>query len=76
LGLECNHKYGTINNKRKIIKVAQEGRHLDVLWSFYIYKARRIKPKLNKQNVTDTNVLFNLIINRDKAKRSNEQVSW
>jgi hypothetical protein len=75
LGFECDHEYGRTDNSRKI-KVAQEGRHLDVLESFYIYRASKTKPILNKQNVTDTNVLFNLIINRDKAKRSNEQVSW
>jgi hypothetical protein len=54
------------------IKTAQKGRHLDAVERFYIYKASKNKPILNEQYATDTNVLFDLVINRDKTKCSNK----
>jgi hypothetical protein len=60
----------------EVIKIAQTGRRLAALERFYIYKASKNKPILNQQCATDTNVLFDLIINRDKTKCSNKYVSW
>jgi hypothetical protein len=70
--LECNHKYGKIEDAMEVIQTAQKGRHLDAQERFYIYKACKNKPILNERYGTDTNVLFDSIINIDKNKCSNK----
>jgi hypothetical protein len=49
-----------------IIKVSQKGKNFDILERFYIYKATRSKIILNEQHVIDPNVLFDVIIDKDK----------
>jgi hypothetical protein len=56
----------------EVIKTAQKGRHLDALEIFYIYKASKNKPILSEQYATDSNALFDLIINGDKTKCINK----
>jgi hypothetical protein len=45
-----------------------------MLERFYIYKAARNKSMLNEQCAADSNVLFDIIINRDKDKLGNGEV--
>jgi hypothetical protein len=70
--LEFIHEYGTIESKMEIIKAAQMSGHLDIVERFHIYKVSKNKPKLNEQYATDTNMLFFLIIKRDKTKCINK----
>jgi hypothetical protein len=51
-----------------VIRVASKGKNLNILERFYIYKASKSQIIINEQYATDSNVLFDLIINRDKNK--------
>jgi hypothetical protein len=42
--LQCNQDYGPTENSRDVLKMAQEGKFLDVLQRIYIYKAAKQKP--------------------------------
>jgi hypothetical protein len=66
--LNHNHEYGTIENTMDVITIALKGKTLDVLERFYIYKASKSQIIINEQYATDSNVLFGLIINRDKNR--------
>jgi hypothetical protein len=49
-------------------RISSKGKNLDVLERFYIYKPSKSQIVINEQYATDANVLFDLIINRDKNK--------
>jgi hypothetical protein len=51
-----------------MIRTALKGKNLYVLERFYIYKASKSQIVINEQYSTDSNVPFDLIINRDKNK--------
>jgi hypothetical protein len=57
-----------------VIRTANKGKNLDIPERLYIYKAARNKSILNEQYATDSNVLLNIIINRDKNKLCNTEV--
>jgi hypothetical protein len=48
--VDMNHDYGSVNNITTIFTVAQKGITLWTYEKFYIYKYRKIKQILNKQN--------------------------
>jgi hypothetical protein len=66
--LNHNHEYGTIEKNMDTKRTASEGKNLDILERFYIYKARKSQIIINEHYAIDSNVLFDLIINRDKNK--------
>jgi hypothetical protein len=51
-----------------IIKIAHKGKTLDALERFFIYKTSKSKPMINEQFKTNSNVLFDLIIERETDK--------
>jgi hypothetical protein len=59
------HDYGPIDKTMEILKVANKGKYLDIWEKFYIYETSRFKHVLNEQYVSETNVLFDLLINYD-----------
>jgi hypothetical protein len=64
--LGCNHEYGVIEDTMDIIKIAQKGKTLDALERLFMYKTSKSKPMMNGQFTTNSNVLFYLIVNRDR----------
>jgi hypothetical protein len=70
--LQQNHKYGPIDKTMDILRVASKSKYLDVLERLYIYKTAKCKQVLNEQYVGFTNVLFNLILDYDKTRKSKE----
>jgi hypothetical protein len=66
--LNHNQKCGTIESTMDIIRLASKGKNVDALERFYIYKASKSQIIINEQYAFDSDVLFDLIINRDKNK--------
>jgi hypothetical protein len=51
--LNTGHKYGTITDIMDTIRTLREGKHLNTLENYYIYKARRDNLQINVTR-TDT----------------------
>jgi hypothetical protein len=53
-----------------IIKIAHKGKTLDALERFFIYQSSKSNPMMNEQLTTDSNVLFDLIVSRDRQNKN------
>jgi hypothetical protein len=53
-----------------IIRIAHKGKTLNALERFFIYKTSGCKPTMNEQFTTDSNVLFDLIVERDRQNKN------
>jgi hypothetical protein len=55
-----------------VLKISHKGKNLDILEQFHIYKAAKKIPIFNEQYVSDSNVLFDIILdNEDSWVRRN-----
>jgi hypothetical protein len=66
--LQHDHEYGPIDKTLEILKIVNKGKYLDVLERFHIYRASKCKEILNEQYATESNALFDLVINHSKKQ--------
>jgi hypothetical protein len=53
-----------------IIKIVHKGKTLDALERLFIYKTSKSKLKMNEQFTTDSNVLFDVIVKRNRQNKN------
>jgi hypothetical protein len=56
--LDTGHSYDTIENTMDIIRIGQNGKYLNTLEKYYIYKISKIGLQMNDTNIDEHNPIF------------------
>jgi hypothetical protein len=59
-----------IEDTMDIIEAAHKGKTLNALERFFAYQTSKIKPMMNEQFITNSNVLFDFMVKRDRQNKN------
>jgi len=71
--IDNNHSIGSINEIMKILYTTTQGRFLDTIERFHIYKETRANNQINDKNTVRPNAIFNVINSHNQPRATNLQ---